>query len=117
MHELPIMENILKVVISYAARHKASKILSIHLKIGEMSHLQNDLMQHYFNYLSKQTTIAQGANLEIEKVPVCMQCGDCGSTFQIDIKQDQEIECPYCGGGNSTLISGREYFISHMEVV
>ncbi|MCX5834470.1 MAG: hydrogenase/urease maturation nickel metallochaperone HypA [Deltaproteobacteria bacterium] len=37
MHELPVTENILKVVLRHAEEAKAGKVISVSLRIGELS--------------------------------------------------------------------------------
>jgi hydrogenase nickel incorporation protein HypA/HybF len=116
MHELPIVESILNIVLKHAQQNNAKKVVSISLKIGEMSDLIDEWVQRYFDYLSKGT-IAEGAKLKIEKVPVVLKCEACGSSFQVDIRKDENIKCTQCNGDKVTLVSGREFHISSMEVM
>jgi hydrogenase nickel incorporation protein HypA/HybF len=116
MHELPVTESILKVSLNHAQKNHAQKIAAIHLEVGEMSDLEDEWMQRYFDYLSKGS-IAEGAQLKIVRIPVVMECQDCMESFQIDIKKEKEIVCPGCKGKNNKLISGRGYFIKSLEVV
>lgn len=115
MHELPVTERILDIVLKHAATHHVSKIVSITLKVGELSDLENEWIQHYFDYLSKDS-VADGAKLKIERVPIVLQCNQC--SHSIEIKKDQlgETICPKCSGtGNFSIKSGREYYIKEME--
>ena len=66
MHELQVTERILDVVLKHAAGHDVSKIVVIHLRIGELSDLEDEWLQRYFDYLSKDT-MAENARLAIEK--------------------------------------------------
>lgn len=116
MHELPVIESILKVALSHGAKNAVKKISAIHLQVGELSDLQDEWMQRYFDHLSKDT-IAEGAALKIERIPVVMKCEDCDDNFQVDIKAVDEIKCPQCQGKNNKMISGREYFVKSMEVI
>lgn len=116
MHELPVTESILKVALTHAQKNNAQKITAIHLQVGEMSDLEDEWMQRYFDYLSKDS-IADGAKLKIERIPVVMQCEDCSESFKVDIKKEKEIICPGCSGKNNKLVSGREYFVKSMEVI
>ena len=116
MHELPVIESILKVALKHAQKNDVQKITAIYLQVGELSDLQDEWMQRYFDYLSKDS-IAEGAQLKIDRVPVVMQCEDCAISFQVDIKKIDEIVCPECNGKNNKLISGRGYFIKNMEVI
>lgn len=116
MHELQVTERILGIVLKYASADNASKVISINLKIGELSDLEDEWLQDYFNYLSKDT-IAEEAKLKIERVPVVMECDECGHSFTVNIREIRDIECPECGNKQSTLISGREYQIQNLEVI
>ncbi len=116
MHELPVTESILKVALTHAQKNHAQKITAIHLQVGELSDLEDEWMQRYFDYLSKDS-IAAGAKLKIERIPVVMQCEDCSESFRVDIKKEKEIVCPGCNGKNNKLVSGREYLVKSMEVI
>ncbi|MCJ7687293.1 MAG: hydrogenase maturation nickel metallochaperone HypA [Desulfobacteraceae bacterium] len=116
MHELQVTERILDIVLRHAQANGANKIISIQLKIGELSDLENEWVQKYFDHLSKDT-IAKNAKLKIERIPVVMKCDDCEHSFEINIKEIKDIQCPECNHKKCTLMSGREYYIKDMEVV
>ena len=115
MHELAVTEKILDIVVKHAQLNHVNRILSVTLKIGEMSDLENEWIQHYFDYLSKNT-VASGAILKIEKVPIVLRCNQCSRTIEIAKNQLGDISCPDClGKKDFSIISGREYFIKEME--
>ncbi len=114
MHELPVTQSILDVVLRHASANNVTKIHTINLAVGEMSDLEDEWIQRYFDYLSKDT-VAQGARLKIERIPVVLRCEACAESFQVDIKQMEDIVCPSCGEKKFALISGREYYIRNME--
>lgn len=116
MHELPVTERILDVVLSHAKRNNVQRVVGINLRVGELSDLENEWIQHYFSYLAKDT-VAADAKLNIERVPVVMSCSSCRHTFQVDIKEMKEIQCPECGSKKCTLVAGKEYYIKDMEVI
>ena len=118
MHELQVTESIVNIVFMHAnaKANRVTKVLTVHLKIGELSDLENDWIQHYFDYLSKGT-IAEGAKLKIERIPVVIQCNVCSHSFEVNIKEMKEIECEDCGSKKCQLISGKEYYIKSMEVL
>jgi len=116
MHELSVMQNILDIVLEHAREHKVEKVLNIGLKIGELSDLVNEWMQSYFDYLSKDT-IAAGAKLTIERLPAIFQCADCGNAFQVRLQEVARISCSQCGGEKVALVSGREFYVDHIEVI
>ncbi|MCJ7747981.1 MAG: hydrogenase maturation nickel metallochaperone HypA, partial [Desulfobacterales bacterium] len=53
MHELPITESILNIVLKHAEMNSVRKVMAIHLKVGKLSDLEDDWIQRYFDYLSK----------------------------------------------------------------
>lgn len=116
MHELPITQSILDIVIKHAHTNNVRRVLSVTLRIGELSDLEDEWIQRYFDYLSVDT-VAEKATLKIERAPVVMRCTGCSHSFEVKIKEKKEIACPECGNTkNFTLVSGREYYVKDMEV-
>lgn len=116
MHELPVIESILNIVMKHAEMNQVQKIVSISLMVGELCDLESDWMQHYFDFLSNNTP-AEGAELRITYTPIVLRCPQCGSSFQIKKEQLGAASCPTCSNdGKFELVSGQEYFIKEMEV-
>lgn len=116
MHELPVTESILKVVLRHGEEAGASRIVSVSLRIGELSDIVEEWLQRYFDYLSRGT-IAEGAALRIERAPVIFRCEGCGGSFPVNVREVRDILCPSCGGTKATFVSGREFFIKAIEVI
>jgi hydrogenase nickel incorporation protein HypA/HybF len=115
MHELPVIESILKIVLAHAGKNSVSQVVAISLQVGSLSDLEDEWMQRYFDYLSKGT-IAQGAKLKIERMPIVMQCNSCGASYNVESSGIGDAACPECKSKDRKLTSGRGYFISNMEV-
>ena len=114
MHELPVTEKILSIALKHASANKASRIFSITLRVGGLTDLQDKWLQHYFDYLSKDT-IAEGAKLLIIKGEVTLRCSKCKTVVETTAERLEEQTCPHCGADDSfTILSGREYFIDEM---
>lgn len=116
MHELPVIKQILDLVLKHAEKHQVKKVVAVHLQVGELTDLEDQWMQQYFDYLSKET-LAAGAKLVVERLPVVMKCEDCGMNYTADIRKDGPILCPTCNSEKKKLVSGRGYFIKNMEVL
>ena len=101
MHELPVMNSILDIVIKHAKMNNVNKVLKIYLQVGVLCDLEEEWMQRYFGFVSEKT-VAEGAVLEIERVPVKMQCDACSTTFEPEI---------------STLYSRYSLFVNWVVVV
>lgn len=115
MHELPVTETILKIALAHAEKHDVRRIVTIHLQVGNLSDLRGDWMQRYFDHLSRGT-VADGARLQIERTPIRLQCNGCTATYSVEAADGLDAACPECGGKDARLVSGREYFITNMEV-
>ena len=116
MHELQVTERILDIAVKHAAGHDVSKIVRIGLKIGELSDLEDEWIQRYFDYLSKGT-LAENAELVIERAPIVLSCQACSSSFEILKEKLGSPECPECGETKCQLVSGREYLVKNIEVI
>ena len=116
MHELPVMQSILDIVIKHAKMNNVNKVLKIYLKVGVLSDLEDQWMQQYFDYVAKES-VAEGAILEIERVPARMKCRACSFEFEPDIKKDEKIVCASCGYERCQLIAGKSYSVANMEVI
>ena len=112
MHEFGITENIVNIAVTKADEAQATKVTQINLVVGEMSGFVPDCIQFYFDYLSKDT-IAHGAMLHFELVPMQLRCRDCSTIFR---PQDTLWSCPKCRSQSIELSKGREFYIESMEV-
>lgn len=114
MHELPVIDKILKVTLAHAEKHGVSRVLGIHLRVGNLSDLESEWMQRYFDQMSKGT-LAAGALLKIEWMPAVLKCNLCTETYRLTGRFLGDPVCPKCGGKDSRLISGKEYQITNLE--
>ncbi|HUH67246.1 MAG TPA: hydrogenase maturation nickel metallochaperone HypA [Syntrophales bacterium] len=115
MHELSVTESILNIVLKHAQTNRAERVLSIGLRIGELSELVGECIQHYFDYLSKGT-IAEGAALEIERSPIMFECTECKCTFQVSLSETKDFTCTRCHSAKVKLVSGREFYIKDITI-
>ncbi|OGP83624.1 MAG: hypothetical protein A2Z08_10960 [Deltaproteobacteria bacterium RBG_16_54_11] len=116
MHELPVTESILNIVLRHAPAGSVNRIVRIFLEVGELSELEDEWIQRYFDYLSKGT-IAEKAELVIHRIPITFQCDACANVFEITRDALQDMHCSECGGTECKLVSGKGYYIKNMEVI
>jgi hydrogenase nickel incorporation protein HypA/HybF len=114
MHELAVTKSILKLALEHSAQKGATKILAIHLLVGEMRNIEEPWIQRYFDYISKGSS-AENAKIKITKVSVVFFCNKCRQNFTANIRIDQKIVCSNCGSFEYDLISGRELVIEKLE--
>lgn len=116
MHELPVMREVLGVVLKHARRHGVEKVYVVQMRVGELSDLEEEWMQRYFQHLAAGT-LAEGAVLKIERVPADMECRSCEHRFRPDWMGRERIVCPCCAARDCVLVSGREYTVVNLEAV
>ena len=116
MHELPIVQSMFDICVKHAMANNVKKVRAINLKVGEVSDLQDEWIQRYFNFLAKGTVV-EGARLKIERVPLVVRCKKCAESFHVNMRERQKVECPKCQGTEFAYVSGREYTVDSMEVV
>lgn len=112
MHELPITQNMLDLVLEKAEEAGAREVKRINLVIGEMTGVVKECVQFYFNFLGKGT-IAEEAELSFAMVPIKVRCRDCGKPFEL---KESDSTCPYCQGNNMEIVAGEELFVESIEV-
>lgn len=112
MHEFPVTQSICRIAVEEAKRIGAVKITRIMIAQGDYTDYVPEIIQEYFNLVS-ENTLAQGAKLEIHKIPALLHCEDCGMD---SIVEHFRMRCPLCLSGKTTLKSGKEFYIESMEV-
>jgi len=86
MHEASITEAMLNMALEHAKGHH---ITDIYLRVGMMSLVVSESVEFYFEYLSKDT-LAEGATLHFETVPLEMTCTDCGRRADLSDWMDEQ---------------------------
>jgi hydrogenase nickel incorporation protein HypA/HybF len=112
MHELSITQNMVELAIDEGKKAGAKKIARISLLIGDMSGVVDESVRFYFGFISKDT-IAEGAMLEIKRIPTTSRCNDCNSEFT---PSEFDWSCPKCKGSNVKIIAGDELRVESIEV-
>jgi len=111
MHELGITENILSIVLSHGEEEGAGRITKVTLKFGEMTQIVDESIRFHFDILSKDT-IAEDAELVIERIPIKVRCHKCG---EIKEASDYDFICPSCGNICIEFVNGKEMFVDAIE--
>lgn len=110
MHELAIMQNVMLIIGAEARKSGFSKVISIKLKMGEVSGVVPECLREFFP-IASAGTVAEGAKLLTEIIPLTISCADCGYEGA-----PKGTVCPACGGESYKLLTGREFFVDSIEV-
>jgi len=101
LHEFGIATEILNIALAEAARHNATKITTIYLRVGVIRAVEPEHLSFMFDHLSSGT-LAEGVDLSIEEVPVQVECALCGVTESFAFTW----ECPKCKGYDISVKGG-----------
>ncbi len=112
MHELAITQSMLSIALEKAEEAQASRIKRINLIFGDLSGVADESVQFYFDTLSKDT-IAAGASLSFQRMPLQLRCRVCSRVFSPD---GPDWACPGCNGHQTEMISGSECRVDSIEV-
>ena len=112
MHEVGIMESALEAIQHQAAKHGATQVSRIVLRIGTLSGVDQDALRFAFDAMAPHS-IARGAELELEIVPARARCGTCQIEFGVE--RGFIFQCPQCGDYSGDIRAGRELGIARLE--
>ena len=106
------MESALDAVRHEAAKHGATRVSRIVLRIGTLAGVDREALRFAYEALAP-TSIANGALLEIESVPARARCNACAKEF--GVTHGFIFQCPQCGEFCDDIRQGRELAIARLE--
>jgi len=112
MHEVSLMHDTLILAAKEARRAGGSRIHRLMMQVGPLSGVVPESLSFAFEILAKGT-MAEGASLEIEAVPIVCHCAGCAREFT---SPTMYCECPTCGQPSRDVRRGREMRLCSVEV-
>ena len=113
MHELGLVNYVVKEVDKIAKENGVDKIKSVTLEFGEVSGIVSSYLYNYWDSYTKKHKLLECTELKCEEIPAVSTCGDCNIPYDTVAYGKT---CPKCGGGNTWLIRGNEMRIKTIEV-
>ena len=113
MHELSIVEGIIKTVEEQKKIHHFIKVNQIDIVCGNYNCLSEENLQFCFDALSR-STFMEGAHLNITRRKEQFNCKDCSTIFESD--NDQTTLCTSCHSENIFPVLTNTIYIETMEV-
>lgn len=111
MHEMGILSNLFTIIEEIAEENNLVKINKITLKLGKLQQIVPDVFTFAFETVAKGTK-AEGAALDVEYVPIKMQCNTCNNEF---IVEGHVYICPECAQTSLTMLEGMEIILESVE--
>ena len=111
MHELALSESITELVAEYARREGIGSVSRVLLALGAAAAVEPDALRFCFS-ITTAGTVAAGAELAIETIPLRARCHACGTEFE---PGTLIAPCPACANHARTIIAGREMRVVSLE--
>ncbi len=111
MHEIGIAQELSAIVIDAAKKEKLRKVSKVNISFGQMIQIVPDIFDFAFR-IAVRDTIAMGAEVDIEILPVKMRCKSCKKEFII---KDNLFSCSGCGSAELDIMQGKELFVKSIE--
>jgi len=113
MHEMGIAMQIIEIAQASIPEEEGDiAIARVNLKVGKLAAVVADSLRFCFEIAAKETPL-EGAELDIEEVPVRARCKECDTEWTID---GPAFNCEKCGSGQIEILSGRELNIESIEI-
>lgn len=112
MHELAVTQALLDLVLKHADAQGAMRVAGIHIQIGQLSSYVDEAVQFYWDMISADT-LAEGAQLHFERIPMQLACRACGAQFA---PEALSYQCPTCGSPEVDVIAGEEFQLVGLDI-
>lgn len=112
MHELAVCQSLLREVERAARAHGATEVCAITVAVGPLSGVDAPLLARAFT-VARGGTLAAGAALEIQAVPIVVWCSSCAIETPVAANA---LLCARCGAWQVDLRSGDELLLMRMEL-
>ena len=123
MHEASIAQSIVNAVLQNAQKNNAVRVENVELEVGELTFLNIEQVLFWVQ-VGFESTIAEGAKIEIRHIDVKISCPQCHYTGPVSMKnqpyshyQAPVIACSQCGNPNVEVIEGKDVLIRRLQIV
>lgn len=113
MHELGLLQGVVKAVTRVARANGASAVEAVGLTVGGLSGAEPEALAGAWP-MAIAGTILEGSRLNITSVSAAVWCPACQAEQTID--QFYALTCPVCGHPTGQLVRGREFEVDYADL-
>jgi len=110
-HELQATRSILDKALLRARERSVKRIKTVHLAIGEIAELDQNVIRRHWAEVSRGTALEQ-AQLHFRSIPARVQCMACFREYD---PVAGKIHCPRCGSYGAKVLRGEEFYLESLE--
>ncbi len=112
MHEMALAEGMLEIVEDAARASGASRVASVCLELGALSHVEPEALRFCFDAVTRGGPAAR-ARLDIVTTPGEAWCMPCGTRVAVTARGEA---CPRCGSYQVEVIAGEDMRVREIEI-
>jgi hydrogenase nickel incorporation protein HypA/HybF len=109
LHELAIAESVVEIARRHAAGRQVTKV---YLKVGHLRQVVPSALAFSFELVAQGTPV-EGAELEMEEIPVTGRCRECGAESQLT---EFPLQCAACRSFDLEILQGEELYVESLEL-
>lgn len=110
MHELSLCQSIYGIV---DRAREGSTVEIVHLDVGQLRQVVPETLVYCWSMVTETTGLA-GSVLEIDHVPVVLDCLDCRE--RTTVEEVLLLVCRSCGSVRTSVVSGEELLVTSLDV-
>lgn len=110
MHELSLCRSIYGIV---DGARRDRPVTTVHLQVGQLRQVVPATLEHCWGFVTDTTPLA-GSVLEIDHVPVRLDCRACGE--RTTVEHVLVLTCAACGSGDISLHTGEEFLVTSIDL-
>jgi len=112
MHELAVCQALIDQVDRVSRENGGRRVLTVTVAVGALSGVEGQLLQHAFP-LAAAGTVAEGASLVVESIPVAVRCRTCRAESEA---APNRLVCGACRDWQVDVIAGEELLLQRVEI-
>lgn len=112
MDERELANHVLEVADRTAYQNAAQRVVSIRLSIGGRRVIDLKRLASVFECAARGT-VAEGATLQVNVLPVRHHCRNCGADFEGTVA---DVRCPECDHPHTEFIGGEEIRVLEIQM-
>lgn len=112
MHELSIVNSIMKTLEMEFGDQKMEELSAIHLKVGPLSNIEPRLLHNAFYARHECGSKYHKVQLNIESTSIKVLCNQCSRESLVE---NYRFICSYCDLPSKNIIQGEEMLIHKVE--
>jgi hydrogenase nickel incorporation protein HypA/HybF len=112
VHELSLAQNMVATLVRVAAEHHATRVATVRLRLGELTHVDPETLGFAFAVCCRGT-ILEGCRLDVQRRPARLRCPACGWEGP---RTPEEHLCPACAHSGFTVLAGRELELDSIDI-